>query len=84
LGGLALAVAIAKAKAGIDDVRPVELRRFPSESERWQRLIERLLTLSPTKTRATMPREWREALARFGIAAHPGNVRLPPLPPLWR
>lgn len=84
LGGLALAVAIAKAKAGIDDARPVELRRFPSESERWQRLIERFLTLSSTKTRATMPREWREALARLGIPTHPGNVRLPPLPPLWR
>jgi protease-4 len=32
----------------------------------------------------SMPREVREALAKFGIAARPGNVRLPPLPPLWR
>jgi protease-4 len=26
----------------------------------------------------------RETLARFGVVARPGNVRLPPLPPLWR
>ena len=26
----------------------------------------------------------RESLARLGIAGRPGNVRLPPLPPLWR
>ena len=30
------------------------------------------------------PREVRDTLARFGIVARPGNVRLPPLPPLWR
>ncbi len=32
----------------------------------------------------SMPREVREALVRFGVATRPGNVRLPPLPPLWR
>src|SRR5476649_75040 len=30
------------------------------------------------------PKEVREALARVGIYSRPGNVRLPPLPPLWR
>jgi protease IV len=30
------------------------------------------------------PREVRDTLARLGIVARPGNVRLPPMPPLWR
>jgi protease IV len=84
LGGLPLAVAIAKAKAGIDDVRTVELRRFPAEEDRWQKLIERLIGMSSIGTRTQTSREVRELMARFGIATHPGNVRLPPLPPLWR
>jgi protease IV len=87
LGGLQLAVGIAKAKAGIDDARSVQVRRFPAESERWQKIADRLLKLAGLDARAPMihaPREVRETLARFGIAAHPGNVRLPPLPPLWR
>jgi protease IV len=84
LGGLPLAVAIAKAKAGIDDVRTVELRRFPAEEDRWQKLIERLIGMSSIGTRTQASREVRELMARFGIATHPGNVRLPPLPPLWR
>jgi protease-4 len=87
LGGLQLAVGIAKAKAGIDDARSVQVRRFPAESERWQKIADRLLKLAGIDARAPMiraPREVREALARFGIASRPGNVRLPPLPPLWR
>ncbi len=84
LGGLSLAVAIAKAKAGIDDVRPVQLRRFPAEGDRWERLLERLLTFSSVEHHTRMPREVREALARLGVSPYPGNVRLPPLPPLWR
>ena len=87
LGGLHLAIGIAKAKAGIDDARAVQLRRFPAETDRWQKVIDRLLRLAGLDARAPAiraPREVREAMARFGIAARPGNVRLPPLPPLWR
>jgi protease-4 len=87
LGGLHLAIGIAKAKAGIDDARSVQVRRFPAESDRWQKIADRLLRLAGLDARAPAiraPREVREAMARFGIAARPGNVRLPPLPPLWR
>jgi protease-4 len=87
LGGLQLALDIAKAKAGIDASRQVELRAYPSESDRWQKIVDRLLRLAGIDTGDTTvraPREVRDALARFGIVARPGNVRLPPLPPLWR
>ncbi|MBI2740604.1 MAG: signal peptide peptidase SppA [Rhodospirillales bacterium] len=87
LGGLQLALNIARAKAGIDESRQVELRTYPPESDRWQKIVDRLLRLAgidadgPT---VRAPREVRDTLARFGIVARPGNVRLPPLPPLWR
>jgi protease-4 len=87
LGGLQLAVNIAKAKAGIDESRQVEIRRFPAESDRWQKVLERVLRLAgvdATGPTIRAPREVRETLARFGVVARPGNVRLPPLPPLWR
>ena len=73
-----------KTKAGIDDAQPVQLRRFPGEAERWERLLERLLSFSSVEHRVRLPREVREALAQLGISPRPGNVRLPPLPPLWR
>ena len=88
LGGLALAVGIARAKAGIGETQPVEIRRFPADSDRLSRLIDRLFGMTgldgvraPT---LRAPREVRDALARLGLVARPGNVRLPPLPPLWR
>jgi protease-4 len=86
LGGLQLALNIAKAKAGIDEARRVEIRRYPDESDRWQMMLEKLLRLASVDAGPTvrLPREVRETLARFGIAVRPGNVRLPPLPPLWR
>jgi len=87
LGGLQLAVNIAKAKAGIDESRQVEIRRFPAESDRWQKVLERVLRLAGVDAAGPTiraPREVRETLARLGVVARPGNVRLPPLPPLWR
>jgi len=87
LGGLHLALSIAKAKAGIDEGQPIRVRRFPAEGDRWQKLVDRALRLAGLDSRGPTiraPREVREALARFGIAGRPGNVRLPPLPPLWR
>jgi len=87
LGGLQRALDIAKAKAGIDESSQVELRRFPGEQDRWQRIFDRLLHLSGVDAQGPAlraPREVRETLAQFGVVARPGNVRLPPLPPLWR
>jgi protease IV len=86
LGGLHLALDIAKAKAGIDQGQPIRVRRFPAENDRWQKLMDRVLRLASLDAQAPSiraPREIREALARLGIARQ-GNVRLPPLPPLWR
>ena len=87
LGGLQLALNIAKAKGGIDESRQVELRAYPPDSDRWQKVIDRLLRLAGIDAQGPtvrIPREVRETFARFGIVARPGNVRLPPLPPLWR
>ena len=87
LGGLQLALSIAKAKAGIDESRQVELRAFPPENDRWQKVVDACCAWPASTPRGPTiraPREVRETLARFGIAARPGNVRLPPLPPLWR
>jgi protease-4 len=86
LGGLQLALSIAKAKAGIDEIRQIELRPYPGKGERWQRLLDQVLRLANVDSGPTVraPREVREILARFGVVARPGNVRLPPLPPLWR
>jgi protease-4 len=87
LGGLDLAFKIAKAKAGIDEARPIEVRRFPSENDRWQKVIDRVLKLANISAQGPQiraPREVREALAKVGLYSRPGNVRLPPLPPLWR
>ena len=86
LGGLQLALSIAKAKAGIDESRGIEIRRYPIEGDRWQKVIDRVLRLTGIDVRGPQvraPREVRETLARFGVVARPGNVRLPPLPPLW-
>lgn len=87
LGGLSRALDLAKAKAGLGPARVVELRRFPVDDNRWQKMLDRILRLSGpvvTAPTARLPREMREALAQLGISARPGNVRLPPLPPLWR
>jgi protease-4 len=87
LGGLQLALSIAKAKAGIDEGKQIEVRRFPAEGDRWQKIADRLMRLVGIDARGPQiraPREVRDTLARLGIFARPGNARLPPLPPLWR
>jgi protease-4 len=87
LGGLQLALSIAKAKAGIDEGRAIAVERIPAEGQRWQRVAERLLRLAGIDSRAPelrAPRLVRRVLAQLGLGARPGNVRLPPLPPLWR
>jgi protease-4 len=87
LGGLQRALEIARAKGGIDASSQIELKRFPGEQDRLQRIVDRLLHLSGIDARGPAlraPHEVREALAQFGVVARPGNVRLPPLPPLWR
>jgi protease-4 len=86
LGGLQLAFSIAKEKAGIANSRPIDVERFPAEGDRWQRIAERLVRLAGVASKGPeirAPREVRELMARFGLSAHRGNVRLPPLPPLW-
>jgi protease-4 len=87
VGGLQRALDIAKARSGIEDASPVELRRFPGQQDRWERIVDRLLHLGGVDSGGSVfraPREVRETLAQFGIVARPGNVRVPPLPPLWR
>jgi protease-4 len=87
LGGLQLALSIAKAKAGIAEAQPIRVRRFPAEDDRWHRIADRVMRLVGIDARGPTiraPREVREALARFGVTSRPGNVRLPPLPPLWK
>ena len=69
------------------EVPEAELRPFPGESSPLQRIAGRLLRLADMATsepEVRAPRELRDLMAKFGIAAHSGNVRLPPLPPLWR
>ena len=87
LGGLHLALNIAKAKADLDEGQPIRVRRFPVEDDRLLKVLDRVLKLVGVESRGPViraPREIRDVLARFGIAGRPGNVRLPPLPPLWR
>ena len=85
LGGLQLALSIAKAKAGIDETRRIEIRRYPDDHDRWQRILDRVFRLAGVNAgpAVRLPREVREALTKVGIVARPGNVRLPPMPPLW-
>jgi len=87
LGGLSLAISIARAKAGIPETRPVQVRRFPPDSDPLVPLVERMLGSSTVQVQAPTiraPRELRDALSRLGIVSRPGNARLPPLLPLWR
>ena len=88
LGGLQLALNIAKAKAGIDESRPGRApplsRPNPTAGRRSWTACCGWPASTPRVPTVRAPREVRETLARFGIVGRPGNVRLPPLPPLWR
>lgn len=87
LGGLQLALSIAKAKAGIDEARPVRVQQFPAEEDPLHKIVDRVMRLVGVEAGGPTiraPREIREALARFGVSGRPGNVRIPPLPPLWK
>jgi protease-4 len=86
VGGLQLAFSVAKEKAGIASSRPIDVERFPADGDRWQRIADRLVRLAGIASKGPeirAPREVRELMARFGLSVHRGNVRLPPLPPLW-
>ena len=86
LGGLQLALQIAKAKAGIDEApadpraplpareRPLAEARRSRDAARWRRFA-----------RADAQGAARAARCAGAIrhCRRPGNVRLPPLPPLW-
>ena len=77
-------------EVGIDAFWPLWTERSRPQggrADRWQKIVERLLRLAGIDAQGPTvraPREVRDTLAHFGIVARPGNVRLPPLPPLWR
>mgnify|MGYP003342657637 CR=1 FL=1 len=92
LGGLATAIDLAKAKSGIAQNATIELRRFPLEGNRWQKLLDRAMRLTGTEMTAPqlrLPREMRDALARDqaaqeALAREPmvqGPAQTGPLPP---
>lgn len=87
LGGLTLAIAFAKAKAGIDAARDVHVRRFPAPKGRIDQILE-LLTgqRAEAAARAEMQRVTTEISRRLGdlpLTWQADAMRLPPLPPLW-
>ena len=78
LGGLQLALNIAKAKAGIDESRQVELRPFPPSRDRWQKVVERLLRLAgPTPRVRPSARRARCATPSPASASWPPGQRPP-------
>lgn len=87
LGGLTLAIAFAKAKAGIDAARETHVRRYPAPKSP----IEQLLEIASGRraevaARAEMHRVTSEISRRLGdlpLAWQADAMRLPPLPPLW-
>ncbi len=88
LGGLTLAIGFAKARAGIDAGRDVQIRRFPAERSRIDRVVD-LVTGKHAKAvaRAETRRMVAAVETHLGglpLAWRPSALRLPPLAPLWR
>lgn len=87
LGGLTLAIAFAKAKAGIDAARDVHVRRFPAPKSRLEEVLELLSgQRAEQATRGEMQRVTTEISRRLGnlpLTWQAEALRLPPLPPLW-
>ncbi|MBM3620354.1 MAG: signal peptide peptidase SppA [Alphaproteobacteria bacterium] len=87
LGGLTLAIAFAKAKAGIDAARDVHVRRFPAPKGRIEQLMELVSgQRAELAARAELRRVTTEISRRLGdlpLAWQAEAMRLPPLPPLW-
>jgi protease-4 len=87
LGGLTLAIAFAKAKAGIDAARETHVRRYPAPRSRIEQIME-LLTgqRAEMAARSEMQRMTTEISRRLGdlpLTWQAEAMRLPPLPPLW-
>ncbi|MBX3501858.1 MAG: signal peptide peptidase SppA [Alphaproteobacteria bacterium] len=87
LGGLTLAIAFAKAKAGIDAARETHVRRYPAPKGRIEQILE-LLTgrRAEMAARGEMRRVTTEISRRLGdlpLTWQAEAMRLPPLPPLW-
>lgn len=87
LGGLTLAIAFAKAKAGIDAARETHVRRYPAPKGRIDQLLELISgQRAELAARSEMQRVTSEISRRLGdlpLTWQAEVMRLPPLPPLW-
>ena len=87
LGGLHLAIAFAKAKAGIDAARETHVRRYPAPKSRIEQLLELVSgRRAEFAARGEMQRMTTEISRRLGnlpLTWQAEAMRLPPLPPLW-
>lgn len=87
LGGLTLAIAYAKAKAGIDAARETHVRRYPAPKGRLEQLLDIASgRRSELAMRGEMQRVTTEISRRLGdlpLNWQAEAMRLPPLPPLW-
>ena len=82
-----MAIAFAKAKAGIDAARETHVRRFPAPKGRIEQLMELVSgQRAELAARTEMRRVTTEISRRLGdlpLTWQADAMRLPPLPPLW-
>ncbi|MGE0422927.1 MAG: signal peptide peptidase SppA [Reyranellaceae bacterium] len=87
LGGLHLAIAFAKAKAGIDAAREVHVRRYPAPKGRIEQILDlvsgRRTELAARTEMQRMTMEISRRLGNLPLTWQAEAMRLPPLPPLW-